>query len=230
MAITAIEYSLIRLLRQQHIPLNIDILALGKVHWNGDVLIDVLAQDIYSFAVEDTRQSLFRKLDEIVKEQRQSMSIEIAKIWWDTFWQPKSMASIDFCGTKDALKQDFNLPIDVPRKYGAVVNLATTEHISDIWQVFKTMHDYTLPNGLIIHGMPCSNLSEHGFNFHWDLVSANLYEFMILYAEPNPLKFIRLDNREFAIELVKNNQIAGDSLIYACLRKPAEENEFQIPN
>ncbi|WP_316354516.1 hypothetical protein [Candidatus Trichorickettsia mobilis] len=230
MKITVIEYNLILFLReQQHIiSLNADILNCCEAKWHGDIPIDILAQDIYRFAAEDTKQSLFKKLDEIAKEQRQSMSVEIAKIWWDTFWHPKSMTSIDFNDAKDALKQ--NIPIiDVSKKYGVVVNLATTKQVSDIWQMFKTMHDYTLPKGLMIHGMSCSNLSEHWFDFHWDLVNSNRYIFMIIYVEPNPLKFTLLDSRESAIELAKNDQIR-DSLVYTIMRKPVEEDEFQIPN
>lgn len=236
MAITAIEYVLFREMRLQNaIPLDKDLLELGEANWYGDVPVEQLGQDIYRFAKEQERTQLFRQLDEIVQAQRPTMLFEIAKIFWQTFWQPASMTAIDFHGTEKALKLDLNYPIELPHRFHAVLNLGTAEHVFNIAQVMKTIHDYTLPGGLMIHGIPFTGWYDHGFynvqpTFFWDLAQANNYGLVVyLYVEHQPLKFVQLQKREDIIELVKQKQVAENALLYCVLRKPLADQPFRVP-
>jgi SAM-dependent methyltransferase len=236
MAITGIEYNLFRLLREQNvIPLGSEVLELGEANWYGDVDVRVLAQDVYRFMPEASRQETFRRLDEIVNAKRPSILFELAKIFWQTFLQPRAITAIDFHGTEQALKIDLNNPIDLGRQFQVILNLGTAEHVFNVAQVFKTVHDHTAPDGVMIHGLPFSGWVDHGFfnfnpTFYWDLAAANGYAVLgAAYAELKPLKLIQLHGRESIIDMVKQDQIGTNSLIYVVLRKSRQESGFCIP-
>lgn len=236
MAITGIEYNLFKLLREQSaVPLDSEVLELGEANWYGDVDVRVLGQDVYRFVPEDSRQETFRRLDEIVAAKRPGMLFEIAKIFWQTFLQPRAMTAIDFHGTEQALKLDLNTPLDLGRQFQVVLNLGTAEHVFNVAQVFKTIHDHAAPGGVMVHGLPFSGWVDHGFfnfnpTFYWDLAAANGYTVMAaVYTELNPLKLVQLHGRESIIEMVKQDQIGKNSLIYVVLRKAEQESGFRIP-
>jgi len=236
MAITGIEYTLFRTLREQNtLPLGGDILELGEANWYGDVDIRLLAQDIYRFASEDKRQPLFRALDEIDQAKRPGIKWEVAKIFWQTFLQPSNMAAIDFHGTEQALKLDLNGPIDLGRQFHIVLNLGTVEHVFNVAQAFKTIHDHTLPGGFMIHGLPFTGWLDHGFynfnpTFYWDLATVNGYAVRLaLYTEMSPVKLVQLHNREQVLEMAKTGQIGANSLIYVLLQRPSESLPFKVP-
>lgn len=236
MAITGIEYNLFRNLREKNaLPLGGDVLELGEANWYGDVDIKLMAQDIYRFVPEDQRQPLFRTLDEIVQAKRPGMLWEIAKVFWQTFLQPGSMTAIDFDGTDQALKLDLNDPIDLKRQFHLVMNLGTAEHVFNVAQVFKTIHDHTLPGGFMIHGLPFTGWLDHGFynfnpTFYWDLAAANGYVMLLaVYAEVTPVKLVQLRDREHVLEMAKMGQIGANSLIYVVLQRPRESLSFKVP-
>jgi len=236
MAITGIEYTILRILRERGVlPLNGDVLECGEANWYGDVDLRELSNDIHRFAPEANRQALLGQLDETVRSKRPGMLWEIAKVFWHTFLQPNSMTAIDFHGTDQALKLDLNDPIDLKRQFNVVMNLGTVEHVFNVAQVFKTIHDHTMPDGLMVHGLPFSGWVDHGFysfnpTFYWDLAAANGYAMVaMIYAELTPLKVVMLNNREHILELTKNGQLGNNSLIYAVLRRPKEDVPFKIP-
>lgn len=236
MAITGIEYSLFKQLREQNaVPLGGDVLELGEANWYGDVDVKLLGQDIYRFVPEGDRQEVFRYLDEIVAAKRPGMLFEIAKVFWRTFLQPCTMTAIDFDGTEQALKLDLNTPIDLERQFQLVLNLGTAEHVFNVGQVFKTIHDHTAPGGVMVHGLPFSGWVDHGFfnfnpTFYWDLAAANGYTMMAaIYTELKPLKLVQLQQRESIHEMARQGLLGNNSLIYVVLRKPDLNSDFRIP-
>lgn len=236
MAITGIEYSLFRGLREQgKLPLYGDILELGEANWYGDVDAQTLRNDINRFIPENERGVLLDTLDEILKAQRTDFRFEIAKIFWKTFLQPKSMSAIDFHGTEQAMRLDLNDQIDLQRKFNLVMNLGTVEHVFNVAQAFKTIHDHTLPGGMMVHGLPFTGWIDHGFyafnpTFFWDLAAANNYTILVAcYTELNPLKLIQLQSREQVLEMAKNGQVGGNSLLYVVMVRPAELLPFRVP-
>lgn len=236
MAISAIEYTLFRRMREQNAaPLGADLLELGQANWYGDVPVEQLAQDIYRFAREEERRDLFCRLDEIVRARRPQVLFEIAEVFWRVFVQPASLTAIDFHGTERALKRDLNEPLDLGRQFGLVCNLGTAEHVFDIARVMRTIHEATAPGGMMVHGIPFTGWIEHGFytvqpTFFWDLAAANGYRIAVyLYVEFKPLKFVQLTRRETILEMAKAKTIAEGALLYCVLRKPMEERPFRVP-
>lgn len=238
MAIAAVDYVFFRNMRQHNaLPLNADVLEIGEANWYGDVDVQTLREDIDRFAADQSRggKGLLRQLDEIVASKRPFHRFEVAKIFWEVFLQPKTMTAIDFHGTERALKLDLNEPIDLQRQFDIVMNLGTLEHVFNLAQALKSIHDHTLPGGFMIHGLPFTGWVDHGFynfnpTFCWDLAAANKYEILLaLYAEMNPANLIPLHNREQILTMAKSGQIKNNTMIYVTLRKPPEKIPFQIP-
>lgn len=235
MAITAIEYSVVRSLRKRGLfPLGGDILEIGEANWYGDVGITDLQRDIEEFAAPDRRSSLARQLEGLIV-QRPPPLFDIAKVFWDVFLQPKSLAAIDLHGGPAAHRLDLNRPINLGRQFDIVLNLGTIEHVFNVAQAMETLHDHTRPGGLMVHGMPLSGWLEHGFysfnsTFYFDLARANGYGVEIaLYAELEPLKLVVLSDREAVMRLSKAGGVGANPLIYTVLRKAETEAAFQPP-
>ena len=200
MAISFVEYSVMRFLRENNLfPLGGDLLEIGEANWYGDVDPGILRADISKFAIPERRQSLLTELDDALKSERPGASWDIAKIYWDTFFHPSSITAVDLHGTEKALKLDLNAPIDLKRQFHVVNNCGTLEHVFNVGLAFKTIHDHTLPGGFMIHQTPFIGWIDHGFyNFNptlfWDLAAINNYHICVfLYAELNPPKTIQLE-------------------------------------
>jgi len=66
-------------------------------------------------------------------------------------------------------------------KYSLVTNLGTTEHTANQLNAFKIIHDFTAPNGIMVHTVPFQGFPAHGFmnysmQFFWMLCRSNLYK------------------------------------------------------
>lgn len=223
-------------MREQGVlPLNGNVLECGEANWYGDVTLKELANDIRRFATDKDCPLLLRQLDEIDQSKSPGMMWEIAKVFWQAFLKPASMTAIDFHGTEQALKLDLNDPVDLQQKFDLVMNLGTIEHVFNVAQALKTIHDHTLPDGLMVHGMPFTGWVDHGFysfnpTFYWDLAATNGYSMVgMMYTEMRPLKIIQLDHREHILKIAKNGQIGKNALIYAVFRKPKEVLPFRVP-
>lgn len=181
MAINIVEYNIMRRMRQElMLPLGGDILELGEANWYGDIDLNILLQDIGNFAPPDQEAKLRAQLQEAVEANRPGVLWEIAKVYWQTFVQPASMTAIDFHGTDKALKLDLNSPIKLKRQFHIVMNIGTLEHVFNVAQAFKTVHDHTRPGGFMLHGLPFTGWVDHGFycfnpTFVWDLAAINDY-------------------------------------------------------
>ena len=236
MAITEIEYLLFRNLRQQGVlKTDADILELGEANWYGDVGLNNLTGDIARFAPEADREALTRELDEIVAARRPHFLFELAKVYWRAFLQPRSMTAIDFHGTDAALKLNLNDPLDLGRQFDVVMNLGTTEHVFNVAQAFKTIHDHVRPGGLMIHGLPFTGWVDHGFysfhpTFYWDLAAANDYQVVLaVCSELKPVKLVRVQAREEVLKMAEAGQIGVNALMYVVLRAPTVAAPFRIP-
>ncbi len=155
MAINIVQYNLMRRFRDQKLfPLGGDLLELGEANWYGDVNPNILRADIAKYAIPAKRSELLAELDEAVKSEKPSAAWDIARVYWNIFLQPSSITAIDFHGTERALKLDLNSPLDMKRQFHIINNCGTLEHIFNIGQAFKTIHDHTLPGGFMIHQSP----------------------------------------------------------------------------
>jgi hypothetical protein len=74
---------------------------------------------------------------------------------------------------------DFNIPVPLDRKYDAVLDAGTTEHIFNAPQALANISALCAEGGRIIHVLPANNYCGHGF---WQF-SPEL--FFSLYSEAN---------------------------------------------
>ncbi len=236
MAIGIVEYSMIRSLRVQGaLPVGGNLLEIGQANWFGNVELNQLAEDIAEFAPGHRREALASKLRDISDDGPPKHMFALAKMFWETFLQPASMTAIDLGGDEQAHKLDLNQPVDLGSQFDVVSNLGTAEHVFNVAQLFKTIHEHTLPNGLMIHVMPFTGWIDHGFfNFHptfyWDLAAANRYAVMLtVYGELRPPKMLHVPNREAIPAMLQKGEIGPNSLLYVVLKKNAEETEFAVP-
>jgi SAM-dependent methyltransferase len=96
----------------------------------------------------------------------------------------KTVESSDYSDFQEA-DHVFDLNEPVPshlhNKFDVIVDMGTIEHIFNVSQVFKNLHDMLKVGGRIIHMLPSSNWVDHGFYmfsptlFH-DYYSANNWQ------------------------------------------------------
>jgi len=104
-----------------------------------------------------------------------------------------SYSCVDVDGRSGTLILDLNFdtaPEEHWNKYGLVTNHGTSEHILNQYNVFKMMHDFTKPGGVMIHAVPFTVHLEHGFfnyqpNFFEALARYNSYETLGIWVGPD---------------------------------------------
>ena len=92
--------------------------------------------------------------------------------------------AVDYSNFPGVLRLDLNtqgLPWRHRLRYRFVNNSGTSEHILNQYNVFKVIHDATLPGGIMYHGVPGWGDYEHGIitycpKFFWYLEKQNDYE------------------------------------------------------
>ena len=209
MAISVIEYQLMRTLQEQALfPRGGDLLEIGEANWYGDISLDLLRADIARFAAPERQAELLAALQAASARGDGLASWDIAKVFWHAFLAPASITAIDFDGTEIAHKLDLNQPIDIGQRFDIVHNAGTLEHVFDIAQAFRNIHNLTRPGGFMIHHAPFVGWVDHGFyalqpTLFWDLAEANGYRIhLMLYAEINPPRLESLASRE-VMEMAK---------------------------
>lgn len=99
-----------------------------------------------------------------------------------------SFACIDTSGEFDSIVVDLNfepLPADHVAAYDLVTNHGTTEHIFNQAHAFNVIHDLTRKGGLMMHALPYTGYTVHGFfnytpKLFWALAEANGYDIIDL--------------------------------------------------
>src|SRR5262245_57815982 len=90
-------------------------------------------------------------------------------------------ASIDVDDDRATYQLDLNLPAKELAEYDVVTNFGTTEHVFNIGEAFKSIHNLTRPGGVSLHCVPCFGFVNHGFytinpNVLVEMALANQYE------------------------------------------------------
>jgi SAM-dependent methyltransferase len=236
MAISVIEYQLIRSLQEQNLfPRGGDLLEIGEANWYGDIGLDQLRADIARFAPPERQAALLEMLAAAERRGDVRAQWDMAKVFWHTFLSPASITAIDFDGTEIAHKLDLNQPIDIGQRFDIVHNAGTLEHVFDIAQAFRNMHNLTRPGGVMIHHAPFVGWVDHGFyalqpTLFWDLAEANNYHVAaMVYAEVAPPRLESLPSREAILEMAKAGRIGRNANLAAVLQRPHAEAPFRIP-
>lgn len=222
MAISYTHYKLLLSLKPL-LPQGGTLLEIGEANWYGD--LD--ARDVFTpFQLMDFADNLFG----------------VAKVFYQSLFAPSRIVSVDMNGTEAALKYDLNqrLPVDVghvgDRCYEAFdvsINHGTAEHVFNIAQVFRTMHDWTVDGGLMIHEAPCTGWLDHGFyllqpTLFYDLAAANGYTIELIALEEIASRTIlHLETRDSFAELAKAGRVPMNSMLFVAMRKAG--GAFKIP-
>jgi hypothetical protein len=233
MAITQIEYALLRYLKTNNLlPQNPQILEFGENNWYGDVPFDQFRADIAQSGRPDILD-LQMQLDQLMEREDQNRLFDLAKLFWQVFVNYQSITAIDLGGL-NAHQFDLNYPVVMDCQFELTVNFGTAEHIFNVCQFFATMHELTKPGGIMLHGLPFTGWLDHGFynfqpTFIWDLAAQTGYEVLgLFYAQLSPFKLIGIQNREELLTMSQSGNIGQNAMLYAVLRK-GEEADFFPP-
>ena len=207
----AISGTLCRLLRtiKPMLPRGGTLLEIGEANWYGEVDADFPCRD---------RSDLFA----------------IAKDFYLDLFAPSEIVSVDATGTKDALPLDLNGPLQLSEQFDIAINHGTAEHVFNISQVFRTMHDWTVKGGLMIHESPMHGWVDHGFyclqpTLFYDVAAANCYEIaMVAVEDIYGGDIIRIEHRDQIAELARDGVLPANAMLFVVFRKIAD-GPFKIP-
>ncbi len=166
----------------------------------------------------------------------------------------KKYLSIDVNGAYGSLSYDLNEVIkdkyNYKKTYDLVINNGTGEHVFNQYSLFKNMHNFCSPGGIMLHILPFIDWINHGFySFHpivfGDIASSNNYkikkmsfanrdggELLInkeyynnVYEQIKPR-----DNNSFFYKIIEHaKRHLGRNIIIVCALEKILESEFKIP-
>lgn len=216
----AISSTLYRLLKQLKplLPHGGTLLEIGEANWYGDI-DPAEAGDISGLDLNAP-----------------SSGFDLCKVFYRELFAPTRTVAFDFNGTEQAIRHDLNMPTGVinPEQFDVVINHGTAEHIFNIAQVFKTMHDRCEVGGLMIHEAPFTGWIDHGFyclqpTLFYDLAAANNYEIVRMALHEIKSKHIAyIESREHVAKMAEAGEIPNNSLLFVVLRKIVDA-DFRLP-
>lgn len=234
MAITRVSYELLKEHRD-YLPRGGSLLEIGEANWYGDAPASLLMEDIHDTVLEKMARTANRNRD----------LFALAKVAYAVVFDPNTIHSVDFNGTSAAIRHDLNRAFPgEARRYNVVINNGTAEHIFNIAQLFKTIHDSTAPSdgsmlpdeptacgGIMIHDCPFTGWVDHGFytlqpTLFYDLAHANGYDLISLaITHFQSGTIIRVKSRE---ELHALEDIPDNSMLFVVMRK-VHDAPFRVP-
>jgi hypothetical protein len=236
MAIASTQYYLIRDLHQRGLtPQGGALLEIGEANWYGDLEPLAMIADIERFVGEPARrQALVDRLTAAVNQGGETARFDVAKVFYELFFAPANMQAIDFHGTPSAHRMDLNYPITLDRRFDVVFNQGTAEHIFDIARVFVTIHDWTLPGGLMIHESPLTGWIDHGFytlqpTLFIDTAETNEYQILGMFVEDFASKtVVQMQSRDSVVDLAESKSLPDNAMLFTVLRK-VHDRPFEVP-
>lgn len=96
--------------------------------------------------------------------------------------------SIDYGDQTATIRHNLNLAMDPPNAFDVVADFGTLEHIFNIGEAFRTVHNLLRPGGIALHQLPTNGGYYHGFYnissvAYRSLIAANKYEVVdLLYV------------------------------------------------
>ena len=231
MAITATHYELFKSLP---LPRGGSLLEIGEANWYGDVDPQMLYVDCSQY--HPTGQESSSDLPAVIKSGN---LFAIAKAFYAATFDPERIVSIDINGTAAALRVDLNDGHAVSEAirdgdFDVIINHGTAEHVFNIAQVFRTMHDACEVGGLMVHDAPFTGWIDHGFyclhpTLFYDLAQANCYEVVkVAMHEWRSRTIIPVEGRGHVAKLAKAGAIPKNSMLFVALRK-LYDTPFRVP-
>ncbi len=237
MAISPVHRFLIRSMAKNHVlPSGAAILEIGEANWYGAIDRDEVVGDIEAFVVDaDRKAELVKRVDQLLEQQPELRNFDMVKIFYEIFFSAVEVQAIDFEGTANAHKLDLNQPVKLDRRFDVVINHGTAEHIFNVAQVFRTMHEYTGPGGLMVHESPFTGWIDHGFyNFQptlfFDLADVNEYLIRGMFVEDlSTNSLTQVKGRDHVCELAKEKEIPDNSMLFTVMSKGQTDRPFEVP-
>ena len=215
---------------------DLSLLQIGEPIWSGPWDPNELLSDANRFVSDpDRRAAIAKRINELAARRDADVRIEAARTFLDLFFSPRYVQTIDVDGGPDVLRHDLNQPLVLDRRFDVVVHHGAAAHVFDPAQVFRTIHDWTLPRGLMIHQVPFTGGIDRGFyNFQptlfSDLALANGYDVLGMFiVDPVGCKFSQVKTREAVYEFARAKKIAANALLFAALRTDVVERPFRVP-
>lgn len=223
MAISLTHYQLLAMLKADGLlPQNCDILEIGEANLYGDFNPRVLGEKLP-----------IESLAELENAIEASDTFALARILYRVLFAPKSVTAID-TGGPTALQLDLNNPIKLATRFDVTINHGTAEHVFNIGTAFRSMHDNTKADGLIISESPFTGWVDHGFyclqpTLYWDMAAANGYEMVLFAWEHLASKtFAIVERREQVLEAKRRGQLADGLMLFIVMRK-VHDAPFRVP-
>jgi hypothetical protein len=241
MAITSCHFDFYCDLRRRGLlPQKCSILEIGQANWYGDKNPWDLRALIADIADAERRQrmlerfdSLFTITDGVGNYLNSTGHFDTAELFYDWIFQPLETYAIDLHGTDSARPWDLNT-FKVSWENEVVINNGTAEHIFNVAQVFRTMHDACKVGGLMIHDAPFTGWVDHGFyclqpTLFYDLARVNNYELLSVWVCNVAAKsHWIIECREGVHELAKAGTLPDNGMLLVAFRKTVD-SPFAIP-
>ena len=237
MAITSLEYQLLWALRlQKALPPRPRVLELGESNWYADVPLETLARDVKAL-VEDPvrREELLSRLDKARSAPVPTNLYETARVCFAALLDTTDYRAIDPGTPSATYRFDLNLAVPLREKFDVTLNLGTAEHIFNVWQFFKTAHDLTAENGVMIHSSPLLGWHDHGLflfqpTFYFDLARANHYKTLLMVSgRLGSSEIIRIGSHDDYHRRFKAGGLPMGSILCVAYQKAATAAEFATP-
>lgn len=241
MPITKVTYKLISDMKTAGIlPDHPHVLELGESNWYGDLPLSLLKNDIAQHAVgTEERAALLASIEDCERKltaepPKLEALWELSRLFYKTFLRYETFTTIDLSGSPQALKLDLNETVSLDRCYGMVINFGTAEHVFNVYQLFKTVHEVTSQGGLMVHLLPFQGWVDHGFytfqpTFYYDLAKTNGYEIIMIVCVNQTLgKLIPIASHDQVAGMVERHKLEGNNSLVAIFRKSAD-SEFRTP-
>lgn len=177
-------------------------------------------------------------LREIVQsEVNRSTAREFTTEWVYKLLGFKEYRCIDGDGRYNGFIWDLNHPIPENQKlkYNLVTNHGTTEHVFNVYQSFKNIHDLTSPNGIMIHALPFQGYVNHGFYnfqpcFYEDLALENNYEILEknVVVQSNTNSFESTIKPYIAEEFAETFRSGYSAMLLVVMKKKGKQ-DFRMP-
>lgn len=167
----------------------------NKGHFKGfESVIELGSQDLMYEPRQRLHEQLRKELPSLPPERideefstalAASTSDEFRVDWLYRLLGMRQYSCVDADGRYGAFIWDLNtaIPDDQRGRWDLVTNHGTLEHVFNVYQGFKNMHDLAHPGSVMLHLMPFQGHSDHGFfNFQPvlfdDLAAENGYEIL----------------------------------------------------
>jgi hypothetical protein len=238
MALSQPLYVILRwMFKQGLLPQNGTLLEFGEANWYGDMALDALIADVETLVADpDRRAQIVATIRKAGREEDPDDPFTIVKAVYAMLFNPSHVHAIDLHGSPQAFRHDLNAPVPLTEHYTCTINNGTAEHIFNVGQFFKTMHERTAPSGLMIHDAPFTGWINHGFytlqpTLYMDVAMANDYEPVAMFLmDWHNHRVEPLPDRRAILAMIKTwAQAQGSTNLFVALRKPAEDRPFVMP-